>query len=199
MRLSGNGLMVERGERVVFSGLNFGAAAGELVALTGPNGAGKTTLLRLIAGLIRPQAGTVELEGGDEDRTIGQQAHLIGHQHGIKPALTVEENLRFWKDFLGGETVQGALEGLGLEALRDFPAGVLSAGQRRRLSLARLLVAQRPIWLLDEPTTGLDQRSLLLLSEHMRGHLQEGGIIIAATHGALGLKPTAVIALGEAA
>jgi heme exporter protein A len=199
MRLSGNGLMVERGERVIFSGLNFGAAAGELVALTGPNGAGKTTLLRLIAGLIRPQAGTVELEGGDEDRTIGQQAHMIGHQHGIKPALTVEENLRFWKDFLGGETVQGGLEGLGLEAFRDFPAGVLSAGQRRRLSLARLLVAQRPIWLLDEPTTGLDQRSLLLLSEHMRGHLQEGGIIIAATHGALGLKPTAVIALGEAA
>jgi heme exporter protein A len=199
MRLSGNGLMVERGERVIFSGLNFGAAAGELVALTGPNGAGKTTLLRLIAGLIRPQAGTVELEGGDEDRTIGQQAHMIGHQHGIKPALTVEENLRFWKDFLGGETVQGALEGLGLEAFRDFPAGVLSAGQRRRLSLARLLVAQRPIWLLDEPTTGLDQRSLLLLCEHMRGHLQEGGIIIAATHGALGLEPAAVIALGEAA
>jgi heme exporter protein A len=199
MRLSGNGLMVERGERVIFSGLNFGAAAGELVALTGPNGAGKTTLLRLIAGLIRPQAGTVDLEGGDEDRTIGQQAHMIGHQHGIKPALTVEENLRFWKDFLGGETVQGALEGLGLEAFRDFPAGVLSAGQRRRLSLARLLVAQRPIWLLDEPTTGLDQRSLLLLCEHMRGHLQEGGIIIAATHGALGLEPAAVIALGEAA
>jgi len=191
--------MMERGERAIFSGLNFGAAAGELVALTGPNGAGKTTLLRLIAGLVRPQAGTVELEGGDEDRTIGQQAHMIGHQHGIKPALTVEENLRFWKDFLGGETVQGRLEGLGLEALRDFPAGVLSAGQRRRLSLARLLVAQRPIWLLDEPTTGLDQRSLGLLSEHMRGHLQEGGIIIAATHGALGLKPTAVIALGEAA
>jgi heme exporter protein A len=199
MRLSGNGLMVERGERVIFSGLNFGAAAGELVALTGPNGAGKTTLLRLIAGLIRPQAGTVDLEGGDEDRTIGQQAHMIGHQHGIKPALTVEENLRFWKDFLGGETAQGALEGLGLEAFRDFPAGVLSAGQRRRLSLARLLVAQRPIWLLDEPTTGLDQRSLLLLCEHMRGHLQEGGIIIAATHGALGLEPAAVIALGEAA
>jgi heme exporter protein A len=199
MRLSGNGLMVERGERVIFSGLNFGAAAGELVALTGPNGAGKTTLLRLIAGLIRPQAGTVDLEGGDGDCTIGQQAHMIGHQHGIKPALTVEENLRFWKDFLGGETVQGALEGLGLEAFRDFPAGVLSAGQRRRLSLARLLVAQRPIWLLDEPTTGLDQRSLLLLCEHMRGHLQEGGIIIAATHGALGLEPAAVIALGEAA
>ena len=199
MRLSGNGLMVERGERAIFSGLNFGAAAGDLVALTGPNGAGKTTLLRLIAGLVLPQAGTVELEGGDEDRTIGQQAHMIGHQHGIKPALTVEENLRFWKDFLGGETVQGGLAGLGLEALRDYPAGVLSAGQRRRLSLARLLVAQRPIWLLDEPTTGLDQRSLVLLSEHMRSHLKEGGIIIAATHGALGLEPTAVIALGEAA
>jgi heme exporter protein A len=199
MRLSGTGLMVERGQRPIFSGLNFAAGAGELVALTGPNGAGKTTLLRLIAGLIRPQAGTVELEGGDEDLTIGQQAHMIGHQHGIKPALTVEENLRFWKDFLGGETLQGALEGLGLEALRDFPAGVLSAGQRRRLSLARLLVAPRPIWLLDEPTTGLDQRSLVMLCEHMRGHLDRGGIIIAATHGTLGLKPTAVIALGEAA
>jgi heme exporter protein A len=199
MRLSGNGLMVERGERAIFSGVNFAADAGDLVALSGPNGSGKTTLLRLIAGLIQPQAGTVELEGGDEDLTIGQQAHMIGHQHGIKPALTVEENLRFWKDFLGGETVQGGLEGLGLEALRDFPAGVLSAGQRRRLSLARLLVAQRPIWLLDEPTTGLDRRSLALLCEHMRRHLDKGGIIIAATHGALGVKPTALIALGEAA
>ena len=199
MRLSGIGLMVERSQRLVFSGLNFAAGSGELVALTGPNGAGKTTLLRLIAGLIRPHAGTVELEGGDGDLTIGQQAHMIGHQHGIKPALTVEENIRFWKDFLGGETVQGGLEGFGLEALRAFPAGVLSAGQRRRLSLARLLVAPRPIWLLDEPTSGLDQRSLVLLSRHMRGHLAEGGIIIAATHGTLGLKPMSVIALGEAA
>jgi heme exporter protein A len=169
------------------------------VALTGANGAGKTTLLRLIAGLIRPEAGSVELEGGDEDLTIGQQAHIIGHQHGIKPALTAEENLRFWKDFLGGETLQEGIEGFGLEALRDFPAGVLSAGQRRRLSLARLLVAPRPVWLLDEPTTGLDQRSLVLLCEHMRSHLDHGGIIIAATHGTLGLKPAAVIALGETA
>lgn len=199
MRLSGIGLMVERSQRLVFSGLNFTAGAGELVALTGPNGAGKTTLLRLIAGLLRPQAGTVELEGGDADLTIGQQAHMIGHQHGIKPALTVEENIRFWKDFLGGKTVQGGLEGFGLEALRAFPAGVLSAGQRRRLSLARLLVAPRPIWLLDEPTSGLDQRSLVLLCRHMRDHLEKGGIIIAATHGPLGLNPMTVIALGEAA
>jgi heme exporter protein A len=199
MRLSGNGLMVERGQRPIFTDLNFAAMSGELVALTGPNGAGKTTLLRLIAGIIQPKAGTVDLEGGEVDLAIGQQAHMIGHQHGIKPALTVEENLRFWKDFLGGETLQGGLEGFGLETLRDFPAGVLSAGQRRRLSLARLLVAPRPIWLLDEPTTGLDQRSLVLLGEHMRGHLDHGGIIIAATHGTLGVKPTAIIALGEAA
>lgn len=199
MRLSGKGLAVERGQRPVFRDLNFVARAGELVALTGPNGAGKTTLLRLIAGFIRPEAGTVELEGGDEDLTIGQQAHMIGHHHGIKPALTAEENLRFWKDFLGGETLQGAIEGFGLEALRDFPAGVLSAGQWRRLSLARLLVAPRPVWLLDEPTTGLDQRSLVLLCEHMGSHLDHGGIIIAATHGTLGLNPAAVIALGETA
>jgi heme exporter protein A len=198
MRLSGNGLMVERGQRPIFTDLNFAAMSGELVALTGPNGAGKTTLLRLIAGIIQPKAGTVDLEGGEVDLAIGQQAHMIGHQHGIKPALTVEENLRFWKDFLGGETLQGGLEGFGLETLRDFPAGVLSAGQRRRLSLARLLVALRPIWLLDEPTTGLDQRSLVLLGEHMRGYLDHGGIIIAATHGPLGVKPTAIIALGEA-
>jgi heme exporter protein A len=199
MRLSGNGLTVERGQRPIFRDLNFAAMSGELVALTGPNGAGKTTLLRLIAGIIRPKAGTVDLEGGEGDLAIGQQTHMIGHQHGIKPALTVEENLRFWKDFLGGETLQGGLEGFGLETLRDFPAGVLSAGQRRRLSLARLLVAPRQIWLLDEPTTGLDQRSLVLLGEHMRGHLDHGGIIIAATHGTLGVKPTAIIALGEAA
>jgi len=199
MRLFGKGLSVVRGQRKNFGDLNFAATGGELVALTGPNGAGKTTLLRLIAGLIRPQAGIVELEGGERDLTIGQQAHMIGHQHGIKPALTVQENLRFWTDFLGGETLQGGLEGFGLETLRDFPAGVLSAGQRRRLSLARLLVARRPIWLLDEPTTGLDQASLGMLAEHMRGHLDRGGIIIAATHGTLGVKPTAIIALGEAA
>jgi heme exporter protein A len=199
MRLSGKGLAVDRGQRPIFRDLNFVARAGELVALTGPNGAGKTTLLRLIAGLIQPEAGTVELEGGDEDLTIGQQAHMIGHQHGIKPALTAEENLRFWKDFLGGETLQGGIEGFGLEALRGFPAGVLSAGQRRRLSLARLLVAPRPVWLLDEPTTGLDEGSLVLLCEHMRSHLDGGGIIIAATHGTLGPKPAAVIALGERA
>jgi heme exporter protein A len=198
MRLFGKELAVERGQRRIFRDLSFSAAGGELLALTGPNGSGKTTLLRLIAGLIRPQAGRIEFEGGERDLTIGQQAHLIGHQHGVKPSLTVVENLRYWKDFLGGETLQGGLEGFGLERLSNFPAGVLSAGQRRRLSLSRLLVARRPIWLLDEPTAGLDQPSRAQLAEHMRGHLDRGGIIIAATHGTLGLKPSAVITLGEA-
>jgi heme exporter protein A len=199
MRLSVRELAVERGHRLIFSGLRFGAAGGELLAVTGPNGSGKTTLLRLIAGLITPKQGTIELESGEQDLSIGQQAHLIGHQHGVKPSLTVAENLRFWTEFLGGETVQRGLEGFGLETLASFPAGVLSAGQRRRLSLSRLLVARRPLWLLDEPTAGLDRASLGQLAEHMQAHLASGGIIIAATHGALGLKPSAAITLGEAA
>jgi heme exporter protein A len=198
MRLSGKGLAVERGQRPIFRNLSFSAAGGELLALTGPNGAGKTTLLRLIAGLIPPEAGAVEFEGGERELTIGQQAHMIGHQHGVKPSLTVAENLRFWKDFLGGETLEAGLEAFGLESLSNFPAAVLSAGQRRRLSLARLLVARRPIWLLDEPTAGLDEASREQLAEHMRGHLDRGGIIIAATHGPLGLKPSAVLTLGAA-
>jgi heme exporter protein A len=197
MRLMGKGLAAERGHRPVFSGVDFSAASGELLAVTGPNGAGKTTLLRLIAGLIRPIAGTIVLEGGDGELSTGQQAHLIGHQLEVKPSLSVAENLRFWSEFLGGETLEAGLEGFGLERVAGFPAGVLSAGQRRRLLLARLLVAQRQIWLLDEPTNGLDQASRKRLAQHMQAHLDAGGLIIAATHGELGVEPKAAIRLGE--
>ncbi len=196
MHLKASKVVVERGGRIVLAGIDFSVAAGELLLLLGPNGSGKTSLLRLIAGLVEAQAGTVELAGGSLDRSIGEQAHFIGHQDGLKPALTVAENLEFWAGFLGGREVDQAAEAFGLENLRSLPAGVLSAGQRRRLALSRLLLAPRPLWLLDEPTTGLDAASSVTLRGHMTGHLSGGGIIVAATHVELGIAACRTLELG---
>jgi heme exporter protein A len=192
MRLVATDLSCERGGREVFTGLNFSLAAGEAMAVTGPNGAGKTTLLRLIAGLLPPAAGRVLLEGGGADATLPEQAHYVGHRDALKPALTVRENLAFWYAFLGGAdapaaSAAAALDAVGLAGLAGLPAAYLSAGQRRRLALARLVAAPRPIWLLDEPTAALDAASQQRLAELMRAHLAGGGLIVAATHGPLGL------------
>jgi heme exporter protein A len=197
MRLNGESLAVERGGRLIFSGLNLTAGAGELVVLTGRNGSGKTSLLKLIAGLLEPKAGRLVLSGGDEDLTIGQQAHLVGHQQALKPALTVAENLQFWAGFLGGGEIEAGLQAFGLGDLSDLPAGVLSQGQRRRLCLSRLFLTDRPIWLLDEPSVGLDSVALGRLALHMGQHLKTGGIIIAATHADLGIKWTRKTELGN--
>jgi heme exporter protein A len=198
MRLTGESLAVERGGRLIFSGLDLTAAAGELVVLTGRNGSGKTSLLKLIAGLLEPSTGRLELTGGDEDLSISQQTHLVGHGHAFKPALTVYENLQFWAGFLGGREVETGLEAFGLSKLGGLPAGVLSAGQQRRLNLSRLFLVHRPIWLLDEPSVGLDNKSLGQLRFHMGEHLTAGGLIIAATHSELGMKWTRNIELGDA-
>jgi heme exporter protein A len=146
--------------------------------------------LRLIAGLLRPSAGEIALEGGDAEQTVPEQAHYLGHLDAFKPALTVAENLDFWVRYLGGKAaVAGeALKAVGLGSLADLPAGYLSAGQRRRLSLARLTAAPRPIWLLDEPTSALDAAGQERLAELMRRHLAGGGMILAATHGPLGVE-----------
>jgi heme exporter protein A len=179
-----------RGGREVFSGLDFQAASGEAVAVTGRNGSGKTSLLRLIAGLLIPADGTIVLDGGDAEMTVPEQCHYLGHRDALKPALSVAENLSFWADFLGGERFDAteSLATVGLDHATHLPAAYLSAGQRRRLSLARLLTIRRPVWLLDEPTTALDVAGQDMFSGLMRDHLARGGLIMAATHGPLGIE-----------
>ena len=198
MRLLGEELTLERGGRVIFRHLSFAAAAGELVLLQGRNGSGKTSLLRLIAGLLRPIKGRLALGGGTDDLTIGQQAHLIGHGLALRTGLTVAENLAFWTSFLGGGQTKAGLQAFGLLPLADLPAGVLSAGQQRRLNLARLAAVPRAIWLLDEPSVGLDRASVQLLTVQMSNHLEGGGIIIAASHGEFEIPCASRIELGDA-
>jgi heme exporter protein A len=178
-----------RGGREVFSGLDFEASSGEALAVTGPNGAGKTSLLRLIAGLLTISDGSIELEGGEPELTLPEQAHYLGHRDALKPALTVTENLSFWRDFLGGETfdAKASLAAVGLDHAARLPAAFLSAGQRRRLSMARLLAVRRQVWLLDEPTNALDTAGQSLFATQMGDHLSRGGLIIAATHAPLGI------------
>jgi heme exporter protein A len=189
MRLSGRGVRCVRGGREIFSGLDFDASSGEALAVTGPNGAGKTSLLRLIAGLLTMAGGSVDLEGGEAELTLPEQAHYLGHRDALKPALSVLENLAFWRDFLGGAAFDAAesLAAVGLDHAGHLPAAYLSAGQRRRLSIARLLAVRRPIWLLDEPTNALDSAGQALFAALMRDHLARGGLIVAATHAPLGL------------
>lgn len=190
MRLSGHGLRCVRGGREVFAGLEFAAASGQAVAVTGRNGSGKTSLLRLIAGLLVPAAGTIALDGGDAELTVPEQCHYLGHRDALKPALSAAENLVFWADFLGGERSDAAesLAKVGLDHATHLPAGFLSAGQRRRLSLARLLTVRRPVWLLDEPTNALDVAGQDMFGSLMREHLAAGGLIVAATHAPLGIE-----------
>ena len=200
MQLCADNLACERGGRLVFRSVSFAVAGGEALLVTGRNGAGKSSLLRMIAGLVRLAAGALTLEGGEPEAEIGEQAHYLGHLDALKPALTVAENLTFWAEFLGGsaESVAPALAAVDLTPLADLPAAYLSAGQRRRLSLARLAAIKRPLWLLDEPTSALDAASQGRLTELMRDHLGGGGIIVAATHGAIGLDGARELKMGAA-
>lgn len=199
MELRAKDLTLERGGRIVFRNLSLALRPGQLMQLTGPNGSGKSSLLRLIAGLNEAQSGHLALDGGGSDLTIGQQAHYIAHQEAVKTALTVEENLTFWRDFLGGGDVAEALATFDLSRLAAYPAGLLSAGQKRRLALARLVLVPRVLWLLDEPTVGLDTASLARLTGVMAQQLDRGGMIIAATHVPLGREPDCRLELGGAA
>jgi heme exporter protein A len=198
MQLAAVNLACSRGEREVFAGLNFSLAGGEALVVTGRNGAGKSTLLRLIAGLLPAAAGAFHLSGGDPDATLPEQLHYLGHRDAVKPSLSVTENLDFWTAFLGGERsgIEPALHAVGLGAIAGMPAAYLSAGQRRRLSIARLVAVKRTLWLLDEPTSALDLAAQAQLATLMQDHLAHGGMIVAASHGPIGLDGAQEIRLG---
>ena len=191
-------LAVQRGERILFKGFSLTVAAGEAVALVGANGAGKTSLLRCVAGLLRPIAGNIRFRDG-ETETDPEEArrfscHMVGHQDGLKGARTAREELTFQAGWTGGDASSAlvAAERLGLTRLLDLPVRVLSAGQRRRLALARLIAAPRSMWLLDEPLAPLDAASRLLLGEVMAEHVAGGGLILAAVHDPLPLTARVV-------
>lgn len=200
MRLIGAELACSRGFRDVFSDINFQLSPGQALAVTGPNGAGKSSLLRLLAGLIRPSHGRLRLEGGAAELSVAEQAHYVAHLDPLKGALTVSENLQFWMRYLGGVKagVGEALAAVGLDGVSDLPGSYLSAGQRRRLSVARLVAVERAIWLLDEPASALDAAGQARLGALMQAHLRSGGLIVAATHGPLGIEPVQELRLGAA-
>ncbi len=182
--LCAQGLSCQRGQRLLFSGLSFETQAGHALVVVGPNGAGKSSLLRIMAGLLGATAGAIHLRGGDPDLSLREQLQYLGHDDALKGGLSVAENLAFWRNVLGrtGLAVDEALEEVGLGGLGRLPASVLSAGQKRRLAIARLLVTRRLVWMLDEPTTALDVTAQARFAELARAHLAGGGIILAATH-----------------
>jgi heme exporter protein A len=184
-----------RGEERIFSGLSFALSAGQALLVRGRNGSGKSTLLRVIAGLLPHDSGTVTATiDGTPCPRAAEACHYLGHRNAMKRELTVEENLIFWKrlmkDFNGGEGLdpEPAAAALGLDALLHLPFGYLSAGQQRRMAMAKLLTGWRPIWLLDEPTAAFDSQSEWIFAELMHAHRARGGIVIAATHQPLGLE-----------
>ncbi len=183
------GLAAFRGERLVLEGISLSVAPHGALLLVGPNGSGKSTLLRVLAGLKRPDAGTLEWPGAGESVPVA----YLGHADAIKPGLTVSENLRF---AAAGQPMAPALAALGLAALSDLPARMLSAGQRRRLALARLPLSRAALWLLDEPTLGLDTASLGLLADLLASHRAQGGAVVAATHQDMVLPGAATLRLG---
>ena len=200
MRLLAENVCVDRGARRIVEGVGFALTDGEALILSGPNGAGKSTLLRAIAGLLPIAEGALTLDGDSEE--IAASLHYVGHAEGMKPALTVRENLDFWAAFLGrggGLSAAESLDAFGLAHVIDLPAAYLSAGQKRRVALARLLVAPRPIWLLDEPTTALDVRAQASLAAVMARHRAGGGMVLAATHSPVGLENAGELKLGAAA
>ena len=194
-----------RGERLVFSDLDFQVSSGEALILRGPNGSGKSTLLRLVAGYLSPSAGQLSWDGApvavDPDGHR-RRLHYVGHLDAVKAPLTVAENLAFWAGQGGGgddleDRLRQALERLGLGRLAEVPGRFLSAGQKRRLNLARLAASPARLWLLDEPTVSLDANGAGVLAEMVVEHLGAGGLAMIATHIDLGLDETRVLTLGS--
>lgn len=191
-----------RGGRPVFAHLDFALAPGDALLLRGPNGSGKSSLLLLLAGLVPKASGTLLWEGAPVEPRSPEwhgRFHFVGHADGATRALTVAENLRFAAGLAGGGELQAALEAFDLVELADRPVRFLSAGQKRRLALARLLLVPRPLWLLDEPAVGLDGARRLRLEEHIRTHRARGGVCVVASHGDVHLDDPLVLDFGEAA
>ncbi len=198
MALHAEGLAAFRAERLVFREVGFAVRAGGALLLLGPNGSGKSTLLRLLAGLKRPDAGTINWAGEDIATDPGAHATrvaYIGHLDAVKPGLTTAENL-IWDARRGGGNVDAALATLDLAPLAPLPARMLSAGQRRRLALARLSLSQAPLWLLDEPTIGLDAAAIDRFGAMLASHRARGGVIVAATHVTLPVPGATELRLG---
>lgn len=194
LTITATGLAVGRSGEAVAGPLDFVLQASEALVVTGPNGAGKSTLLRTLAGLLRPLAGQIAVDDavaadGEPARAVAEVAHYVGHRNAMKPGVSVRDNLAFWGRFLGGgsHTIEAALEAVGLPDLAHLPFSYLSAGQQRRASLARLLVVERPVWILDEPTSALDIASQERFGGLMDAHLAAGGLVFAATHQPLGM------------
>ena len=190
-------LACRRGERLLFDGLSFVLRGGDAIALTGRNGVGKSSLIAMLCGRLRLAGGGLRVEGGGE-ASVAELCHLVGHRDGLKTALTASENLAFAQALLGDDAAspQDALAAVGLPHAADLPVGYLSAGQRRRVALARLLVSRRPFWLLDEPMAALDAAAQVMLTGLMGTHLAMGGAILAATHGPLGLDGVRELRIG---
>ena len=200
--IAAEGLACERGGHLIVPALSFEVRAGNALILRGPNGAGKTTLLRTIAGFLPPAAGGVKVTGPDGSLRPGDHFHYIGHANGIKPRLSVIENIRFWQRYYGGgydvEDAEAALVAFGLLDLAEYRAAHLSQGQTRRLGLARLLAARRVIWLLDEPSVSLDTASTKRLETAIAQHLASGGLAIVSTHLDLAVGNAAILELSRA-
>ncbi|MFO1150788.1 MAG: heme ABC exporter ATP-binding protein CcmA [Alsobacter sp.] len=201
MRLIADALSCQRSGRTVFEGLSFRVEPGASLLLTGRNGAGKSSLLLILAGLLEPAGGALRAEEGDPERSLAEQAHYVGHRDALKPSLTPLEALDFWQAMLGPGRTQpeAALERMGLGHALDLPCGYLSAGQRKRLALARLLVSHRPLWLLDEPTAALDTASQALFEGLVAEHLAAGGLAVAATHFPLAFPAATTLRIGSEA
>ncbi|MBT3764941.1 MAG: heme ABC exporter ATP-binding protein CcmA [Rhodospirillaceae bacterium] len=202
-QFSGTDITCVRGERRVFSGLNYTLEDGGALVLVGPNGSGKSSLLRLMAGLLRPYEG--QLTWSDEvihedPEAHNAKLHYVGHLDAVKPVLNVIENILFWAELRQGRKgfgVEPALEALGISHLGDVPGRYLSAGQKRRVNLSRLLAAPAPLWLLDEPTTALDAQAIKSLADIIAKHRQEGGMVVVSTHTPMDLPDAEILNLGD--